>query len=902
MLTSTFYRLVAKVTGKVPIRTVLIVPFVLQIVGTVGLVGYLSYRNGQKTVENLSTQLQNQISSRIYLHLETYLQMPHLLNQINENAMNLGLLKPSNLGDIEKFLFRQMQSFDLIPYTAWGNEKGEYVGIDRLPDGTFHIEVVEDPKNPKFYTYGVNNIGERGKLLQVTPFYDPRTRPWYRNAVAKGEATWSPIYVWFNQAEIAIDANLPVYDQKGRLIGVLDTPLKLSRISEHLRGIKISKFGQSFIIERSGLLVASSGDSQPFITSNGNKTQRIKASESNNDIIRQTAIYLKARFNNLGTIQKSTQLVFRKNNQQEFIQILPFHDGRGIDWLIVVAIPEADFMEAVNDNTRTTSIVSIAALICSTAFGIITARWLTKPILHLNMAAKDIAIGKWHKTVDIQRYDEVGELARSFNNMAEQLQQYFSKLKSLNEALVQSENQLNQFLEALPVGVSIHDTTGKVIYFNLTAKQLLGIESIPNATKEELAAAYQLYRQNQLYPTEQLPALRVLKGETVFIDDLELHLSEKIIPFEVRGTPIFDHNGNISHAIIAFTDISDRKQAQKILADYNHTLETQVTERTAELVETNAKLEQEICDRLLTEIALQHAKEAAETANRAKTVFLANMSHELRTPLNGILGYAQILQWDEDCTPTQKEGIDTIYQCSEHLLTLIEDVLDISKIESEKLELYPKQFNFSSFLTGLTEIFCIKAQQKSILFNYLPIQPLPSVITADEKRLRQVLMNLLSNAIKFTHSGSVTFTVRLVGDEVADLAADGILVGDEVADLAADGILLRDEVADLAADEIDKVSERSKSGKETNNPSEKTLTKSAAKIRFHVEDTGIGIAPEDLDKIFLPFEQVGDNSRYTEGTGLGLAITQKLLSLMGSKIFVESMPKVGSRFWFDLDL
>ena len=895
---STFDRLVAKVAGKVPIRTVLIVPFVLQIVGTVGLVGYLSYRHGHKTVHNLSSQLHNQISSRIYLHLETYLQTPHLLNQVNENAIKQGLIKPSSLGEIESFFFRQMQSFNSIPYTAWGNEKGEYVGIDRLPNGTLHIEVVDNPQNPKFYTYAVNSIGERGKLLQVTPFYDPRTRPWYKNAVAKGNAIWSPIYVWFNQAEIAIDANLPVYDEKGVVLGVLDTPIKLSRISDYLQKLKVSPLGQSFVMERSGLLIASSSDAQPFTSDKDNNPQRIKASESSNKLIKSTANYLNRYFTNLDTIKKSNQLEFKENHQTQFIQILPFQDGRGIDWLIVVIIPEADFMEEINNNNRSTLLLCIVALIGSTTIGIITAGWITKPILRLNIAAKDIAKGKWYKTVGIERSDEVGELAKSFNNMAEQLQQSFTELKSLNEALAQSEGRLNQILEAMPVGVYVYDINRQVIYANHTSKNLLGIDALPEAETEQLAEAYHLYQsgKNQLYPGESLPIIRSLKGEKVRIEDIEIRLPDRTVPLEVYSTPLFDESGKIIAAIATSFDISDRKKAEKILADYNHTLETQVTERTAELVQTNAKLEQEICDRKQAEIALQHAKEAAEAANRAKSVFLANMSHELRTPLNGILGYAQILQWDEDCTPAQKDGVDIIYQCSEHLLTLIEDVLDISKIEAEKLELYPKQFDFTSFLTGLTEIFHLKAKEKSIVFTYFTIQPIPSVITADEKRLRQVLMNLLSNAIKFTNSGSVTFTVRLVGDLAADDAADGILV--------ADGI------GDGAADVIDKVSVGGNSERETNNPSvatsvtsvTKSVAKSAAKIRFQVEDTGMGIAPEDLDKIFLPFEQVGDNSRHTEGTGLGLSITQKLISLMGSEIFVESVPKVGSKFWFDLDL
>ena len=268
----------------------------------------------------------------------------------------------------------------------------------------------------------------------------------------------------------------------------------------------------------------------------------------------------------------------------------------------------------------------------------------------------------------------------------------------------------------------------------------------------------------------------------------------------------------------------------------------------------------DITERKQAEIALQYAKEAAEAANRAKSTFLANMSHELRTPLNGILGYAQILQRYKDCTPKQKEGLVIIQQCGEHLLTLINDILDLSKIEASKLELYPDDFNFPTFLQGIGEIFRLKAVQKSIHLTYLVSNQLPTTVHADEKRLRQILMNFLSNAVKFTDIGSVTF-------KVGRIANGSWLIANGQEQLAMNNEQL-----------------------------------AISKIRFQVEDTGIGITNEQLAKIFLPFEQVGDRSRHAEGTGLGLAITQKLVSLMGSQIFVESTPGVGSRFWFDLNL
>ncbi|MEH2462838.1 ATP-binding protein [Nostoc sp.] len=268
----------------------------------------------------------------------------------------------------------------------------------------------------------------------------------------------------------------------------------------------------------------------------------------------------------------------------------------------------------------------------------------------------------------------------------------------------------------------------------------------------------------------------------------------------------------------------------------------------AQLEAINRVLSTEIVERKRIEKQLRFAEEVAQNSSQAKSEFLANMSHELRTPLNGILGFTQILQRTESLTEKGRKGVGVIYQCGSHLLTLINDVLDLSKIEARKLELHPVDFYLPAFIDSVTEMCRIKAEQKVIAFHVELDPDLPTGIHADEKRLRQVLINLLGNAIKFTHQGSVTFKVQVIGQE-------------------------------------------SNANGQTN-----------YKIRFQVIDTGTGITPEQAEKIFQPFEQVGNQKQQSEGTGLGLAISQKIVLLIGGQIQVESEFGKGSTFWFEAKL
>ncbi len=244
----------------------------------------------------------------------------------------------------------------------------------------------------------------------------------------------------------------------------------------------------------------------------------------------------------------------------------------------------------------------------------------------------------------------------------------------------------------------------------------------------------------------------------------------------------------------------------------------------------------DITERVKTEEALRQAKEEAEAANRAKSVFLANMSHELRTPLNAILGFSTIMDRDPNTTPEQRENLQTIRRSGEHLLTLINDVLQMSKIEAGRTALYEQGFDLHRLLEATEDMFRLRAAKKDLQLIFDRAPDVPQYVTTDESKLRQVLMNLVSNAIKFTAEGGVTVRVGY-SDE---------------------------------------------------------------RLLFEVEDTGVGIPQEELDSLFDPFVQTASGKQSEEGTGLGLAISQQFIHLMDGKINVASEPGHGSLFRFDV--
>jgi two-component system sensor histidine kinase ChiS len=463
--------LISKISKKIPLRFIIIVPFVIEIFAVVGLTGWLSFRNGKEAVDDLATQLRSEMTTRIHQHLKTHTTMPHRANQLNVDAISLGLLKLEDRDALERHLWKQIQQFHTVSYVGIGTEQAAYVGAHLLNNKTL-IEISDKSTGGNLEIWETENIVNQNKfkktLLQNTlPNYKPQNLAWYLNAAKAGKPVWSKAY--FSSRRTNLSVNHPIYSNEGSLLAVATADISVLDISRFLHSLKIGKTGQSFILERSsGLQIATStseklirdakvhkvhadrndSSQQAIIPESLNQSEPFKAINSNNALTSATARYLTQHFGELKTIKDRQNLNFIEieSGKQHFLQVMPFNDERGLDWLIVVVVPETDFMAHIDANMHYTILLCLVALILTIFVGVLSAQWIIQPLIHLNTTAEALAEGKWEKTAEFERQDEVGELANSFSRMTTQLQELFTTLESKNTELQRLNQLKDEFL------------------------------------------------------------------------------------------------------------------------------------------------------------------------------------------------------------------------------------------------------------------------------------------------------------------------------------------------------------------------------------------------------------------------------------------------------------------------
>ena len=494
------------------------------------------------------------------------------------------------------------------------------------------------------------------------------------------------------------------------------------------------------------------------------------------------------------------------------------------DWVIGVSVYEDElqtYKTVLNEGRRImTDFMCAAGLFITLLIGFISifiSMTIIIPIQHITRAAEKITMGKFDQTVEVQSFDEIGRLATTFNFMTGRLNETMEGLRNNEEKLKESARKIRAIFDLSFEFIGLLTPEGTLIEVNESALNFAGVQLSDVIGKPFWETRFWSHSK-EMQDKLKTAILKASNGEFVRFEvtNLDSRNEVRIIDFSLK--PVNDDTGKVVFMIPEGHDITDRKAAETELLKHREHLEEMVRERTNELAA---------------------AKEIADTANKSKSLFLANMSHELRTPMNVILGFAHIMAQDTQIHPKHKENLKLILKSGEHLLTIINNILDISKIESGRLDAEVLDFDLGELIDGLISMLRVRAEAKNLQLTLDQSSSFPRFVRTDPAKLRQIIINLVGNSIKFTFKGSIT--VKL-------------------------GIMSMNH------------------------------KQNGQYLVFEIIDTGIGIAAADLKRIFQPFVQLGQH----EGTGLGLAITQKYVELLGGSITVDSEPEKGSVFKFTI--
>jgi PAS domain S-box-containing protein len=558
---------------NIPLRWVLVLPFVLLTTGAVSLVGYLSYRNAYQVATRLANQSIEKTGELVNQNLNRHLAMPGFITQTTAYSLQVGHLNQSDLAGLQSHFAKQLNLLPELGSLAIANEAGDFLAIERLQSESLVIRRFDHQSRDRaFHRYLANAQGENLVLQEVRynfdPHNDPPGNPWYEEARQAKRGVWR-ILVSLAQGEqspMLIAAHFyPFYDAANNFQGVVAGTIYLTRLGNFLHEINTFQSGQVLLVENNGLMIATSTgeipfDSRPNPVHQQNvavRPRRLDLSQSQNPLTRALATHF-AKTGSFTQINPSQTATFWFNQQRHFVRVTPLQSD--LNWFVVVAVAESEFLGEIDDTVARTVLLSWLTLFAATAIGILTARWITKPIFQLSRASQALAQGASPQVLSENiSIVELKTLAGCFNQTAAQLHQSFSRIKT---ALQESEEKFTTIFRTTPDPIAILTFRGgQILDVNNRATEFCGFTSdeIVGRTALELGLWANLEQRDRLIET-------LHREGTICNVEVDVQTKTRELKTVLMSAEVCELNKQAC-IILVFRDISDRKRAEAALQD-----------------------------------------------------------------------------------------------------------------------------------------------------------------------------------------------------------------------------------------------------------------------------------------------------------------------------------------------
>jgi len=596
-----------------PLCLVLVVPFVVQVLGIVGVVGYLSYRSGKNAVYELAYQLMAESSKRITSDLNGYLQSAHQINRANIAALESRVVSLQDLDRLQQYMIRQHWQLPAVTTLLLGTPKGEFRTIHRvspreIAGGLSDVKSTElpyeagrsevgDPSRLSLHT--VNEAGQLERYAGTVEHLDVRDRPWYRRAVETGQPGWSEPFQIGASNRLTINGYTPFYDPPQRLAGVFAVNLALDRLNDFLAEHSVSPSGQVFIVERNGQLIANSSgelpltsshtvprvatETPPIFTPGEIAFHRLSMATSANPVIRATSQAIRTQVGGLDGIRstQNLEMVIRDETrarrlgcrqttcQPYFIRVTPYQDTYGLDWLIVTAVPQSDFMGAIEANVRRTLLLCGVALAGAIGLGLLTARRIARSLSRLTQATQSVAAGDLDTTLSHTSIAEVEVLTTAFRKMALDLrqaaefQQHYAH--NLEQQVAEKTAALTEAQRIARVGSWEADVATRTSTWSAEQYRILGVE--PTADLPRYPDILALITPDDR-PTIRAAVETAIAQGTPYTIEHGIICPDRSIRYVIsRGEAVVNDQGEVVKVMGTTADITELKRAEQALVD-----------------------------------------------------------------------------------------------------------------------------------------------------------------------------------------------------------------------------------------------------------------------------------------------------------------------------------------------